>query len=121
MLVEKQKSDDSEEESNHLPEVRIQVPHVAENGKQPSACDHKEGKFESLPEKAKNGIAAAPETILSDRPYKSRLFHSQHGAFLVAMKSKMLLNTISRARIFRLYLSFSSSSIITFKSLSVSM
>ena len=40
---EKQKSDDSDDEGNDLPDVGIQAPYVTQKGEQPSACDHRKG------------------------------------------------------------------------------
>ena len=41
MVAEKQKTEESDDDGNDLPDVEIQAPQVAQTGKQPNACDHK--------------------------------------------------------------------------------
>jgi hypothetical protein len=69
MPDKKQKSDDSDDEGDDLPDVGIQAPYVAQKGKQSSACDHK-NEMDYLLRRPKMEGPAAPEKILSDQLYK---------------------------------------------------
>jgi hypothetical protein len=40
MLDEKKKGNDSDDDGNDLPDVRIQAPYVTQKSQQASACDH---------------------------------------------------------------------------------
>ena len=44
MLDEKRKSEDCNDEGNDLPDVGIQAPYLTQNGEQPNACDHRNGR-----------------------------------------------------------------------------
>ena len=75
MSDEKQKSDDSDDQGNYLPDVGIQAPYLTQNGQQPSACDHKKGCLKTeLPEKTEKEQKETGGVCDADVAPQRRLF-----------------------------------------------